>query len=268
MKNSIVLISFILCSFYYAHSQGLLVTYEESYPVPQLTAAFSQIDNPQIRAAVESSMADMKSSRSKTTLLLINNGVSVYKASEEFEQSTNSKTTKEGNISGTASIRFTNLSPHTIYKNHLDKLMLSQANFQEKEYLIEEPLTDLKWKIGRSKKVVSGYQCIKATTTTVKGLPVTAWYTPDIPVSDGPASYFGLPGLILYLDIDNGKRVYSCTSIEQTEDMPAINIPDTSEKISRAQYETMVLEMIQRNSDRTERGENFIKKGGTTIIRK
>ena len=30
-----------------------------------------------------------------------------------------------------------------------------------------------------------------------KTIEVTAWYTPEIPINQGPADYWGLPGLIL-----------------------------------------------------------------------
>jgi GLPGLI family protein len=32
---------------------------------------------------------------------------------------------------------------------------------------------------------------------------ITAWYTPEIPVSQGPEGYWGLPGLIL--EVNDGK---------------------------------------------------------------
>jgi len=269
MKNIILSIGLIFCSCYYAHAQGLLVTYEEAV-TPQVSSSdFSRISDPQIRAAIEGRMKEMSKTRSRTNQLLVNNGVSVYKTGE-FEQP-NSKTITEitgDNSRGTIQTQSQsfNASPHTIYKNHLDTLMLSQVNSGEKEYLIEEPLAEFKWKIGKKKKKVSGYQCIEATTKTAKGMPVTAWYTPDIPVSEGPASYFGLPGLILYVDINNGSTIYSCTSIEQLDDLTAMNAPDTGEKISRAQYEAMVserLERIQRDANNriTERRENFMRRG-------
>ncbi|WP_332911473.1 GLPGLI family protein [Algoriphagus boritolerans] len=41
---------------------------------------------------------------------------------------------------------------------------------------------------------------------------VTAWFTPEIPVSHGPESYFGLPGLIL--EVQNQGRTLICEKIE------------------------------------------------------
>jgi len=40
---------------------------------------------------------------------------------------------------------------------------------------------------------------------------MTAWFTPEIPVSTGPAMYGGLPGLIL--EISDGNRTMLCTKV-------------------------------------------------------
>jgi GLPGLI family protein len=39
----------------------------------------------------------------------------------------------------------------------------------------------------------------------------TAWYTPQVPVSNGPAKYQGLPGLIL--EVNDGKKTIVCAEI-------------------------------------------------------
>ena len=254
MKATVLLISLVLCSLGHANAQGLIITYEETV---KINLPSSQIDNPEIRAAFERQIRDL----SKTAQLSINNGVSVYKVGES-EQSKKRTNRVEGNQEITTSVRNINPVPHTIYKNHHDKLMLSQANFEGKEYLIEEPLINkLQWEIGRNKKEISGFQCIEATATTESGSKVTAWYTPDIPVNAGPSSYWGLPGLILYLELNDGGRVFSCTSIEQVKDMPAIQAPDKGEKMSPEQYDKMVDNRIQRLKDDANRNESS---GNTT----
>jgi Protein of unknown function (Porph_ging). len=264
MRTILLLTSMLLCSFYTAHSQGLIVTYEEiaKAALPDL----SHIDNPQVRAAVESSMKDRVKDMSKTAQLLVNNEVSIYKIRAT---QADSKKVASGNISGSMTTQSISAT-HTIYKNRHDKLRLSQASgLDKKEYLIEEPLTEYEWKIGKKKKMLSDYQCIEASTKTGSGTKITAWYTPDIPVNDGPSAYWGLPGLILYVDINNGSRIFSCTGIEQTDNLPEIEVPSEGEKVSRAQYTKIVTEEMQnlQNKSSEERGENSVRRSGATIIR-
>ena len=44
-----------------------------------------------------------------------------------------------------------------------------------------------------------------------KEIEIIAWYTPDIPVSNGPSTYQGLPGLIL--EVTEDKTIILCTSV-------------------------------------------------------
>lgn len=57
-----------------------------------------------------------------------------------------------------------------------------------------------KWELIDEYKTILGYTCQKAKTyfnTGKRNIPITAWFSIDIPVSYGPYRYFGLPGLIL-----------------------------------------------------------------------
>ena len=277
MRVAILLIGFIVCSFNHIYSQGLMVTYEEtntvSLPLPQIDDPRIR-NNPQVLAVIENNRRNMNRSTSGTSQLMISNGTSTYKRVESKQPDSNRVESGEGAARGVTTFQLLNVSPHTIYKNHHDMLMISQANFDKEEYLIEESLSEFKWKIGRKREMVSGYQCIEATAKAANGAKITAWYTPDIPVNDGPSVYCGLPGLILYLDVssDNGKRIFSCTSIEQISDLPVIDAPDRGEKISREQYNKIVTERASsrgniNNNRSEERGNNSTRRSGTTIIR-
>ena len=59
-----------------------------------------------------------------------------------------------------------------------------------------EPLGEIVWEISDSTKIVLGYDCVMATAN-YHGRDWTAWFTPDIPLQEGPWKLCGLPGLIL-----------------------------------------------------------------------
>lgn len=57
---------------------------------------------------------------------------------------------------------------------------------------------DLHWEVSSETKNISGYESQKATTK-YRGREYIAWFTSDIPISEGPYKFHGLPGLILQI---------------------------------------------------------------------
>ena len=84
-----------------------------------------------------------------------------------------------------------------------------------KTYIVEDSLAAPDWKILNQIKEVNGYLCMKAVSEdTTKKQKITAWFAQDIAVSAGPERYFGLPGLIMELDINDGDVVITATKVD------------------------------------------------------
>jgi len=66
-------------------------------------------------------------------------------------------------------------------------------------YYVYESNDPIKWKIENETKTLGSYKIQKATTY-FGGRNWTAWFTPDIPISEGPYKFRGLPGLILAVE--------------------------------------------------------------------
>lgn len=66
----------------------------------------------------------------------------------------------------------------------------------------------LEWQLTQESKKINGYTCYKATRSNGK---VIAWYTVSIPINFGPKGEYGLPGLILELEV--GKIIFKVTKI-------------------------------------------------------
>jgi GLPGLI family protein len=78
----------------------------------------------------------------------------------------------------------------------------------------EEKLLQIYRNITSESKLIDGRLCFKATLLQKSELLgkarewiITAWFCPEIPVSAGPGSVGGLPGIILVLDSGNGAYV-------------------------------------------------------------
>ncbi len=63
-------------------------------------------------------------------------------------------------------------------------------------YMIEENIPKLNWKITKDTASFSGIHCQKATTN-FRGRTWTSWYAPELPFQSGPWKLNGLPGLII-----------------------------------------------------------------------
>lgn len=63
-------------------------------------------------------------------------------------------------------------------------------------YRYEEPADAFAWTIMPTTATVAGYICQRATTT-FGGRQWEAWFTREVPLSDGPYKFYGLPGLIV-----------------------------------------------------------------------
>jgi len=67
--------------------------------------------------------------------------------------------------------------------------------FMDSEIVFSGNVDDLEWEFTNEQKEILGYNCRKATLSNAPGY--YAWFSQEIPISDGPGIYKGLPGLVL-----------------------------------------------------------------------
>lgn len=103
-----------------------------------------------------------------------------------------------------------------VYKNYPDGKMTITDNVLSDYYLYEEEMNIQEWNLhDESVKTILGYECQKATCK-FRGREWTAWFALDIPISDGPWKFSGLPGLIMEV-YDRGEQYYFCINGLQQE---------------------------------------------------
>src|SRR5690606_11726838 len=79
----------------------------------------------------------------------------------------------------------------------VSKTSIIQKQVFEETFLINDSLRKIKWKITDELRDIAGYQCRRANGLMMDSIYVVAFYTDMIPVSSGPESFSGLPGMIL-----------------------------------------------------------------------
>lgn len=77
-----------------------------------------------------------------------------------------------------------------------------------------------------------------------KEIEITAWYTPEIPVNQGPENYWGLPGLIL--EVTDGKTVILCSKIVMnTKEKAEIKAPSKGKVVTQSEYDKIVVDKME-----------------------
>ena len=82
-----------------------------------------------------------------------------------------------------------------------------------------EPKPNFGWEILPETMNILGYKCQKAKGK-FRGREYIAWFSSEIPRSDGPWKFCGLPGLILAVQDTKGDFVFTCTAIENKKSTP------------------------------------------------
>ena len=77
-----------------------------------------------------------------------------------------------------------------------------------------------------------------------KEVVVTAWYTPEIPVNQGPENYWGLPGLIL--EINDGSTTILCSKVVlNAKDKVDIKPSKKGKVVTQKDYDDTVVKKME-----------------------
>lgn len=117
-----------------------------------------------------------------------------------------------------------------------------------KTYIVEDSLSPLNWKILNDIKDVAGHICMKAMIEdTIKKQKIIAWFAQDIPVNAGPERLYGLPGLILELNINDGAVIVEATKITNKKLITELDLPKKlkGKKVNELAYKDILRKFIQ-----------------------
>lgn len=87
----------------------------------------------------------------------------------------------------------------------------------EDRYYYNEQLAGINWEIKDTTETILEYECLMAECD-YHGRHWTVWFTPEIPIYDGPWKLNGLPGLIMRAMEDSGQYEFTAVGIENYEE--------------------------------------------------
>jgi GLPGLI family protein len=172
-----------------------------------------------------------------------------------------------------------------LYKNIKENRYANKTDLMGKLFLVKDSLIKYDWKMTGETKNIGNYTCYKATyereeenismsmidgemkeSSKKKKVVTTAWYTLDVPVSNGPGNYGGLPGLIL--EINDGGLTIVCTEITlNPSEKIEIKEPEKGKKVTSKKFEEISRkkskEMMERFRSKRGSGDGIeIRIGG------
>lgn len=196
--------------------------------------------------------------RTESGLLIIKaNQESVYATKNYFKQDSILKLIQAGKISQYDVMN--DSYPHTSFKNNIQKKYDSQTmiipTLIMMDYYVYSQKNTINWQIFPDTLTIKNYKCNKATTT-FEGRDYIAWYSTDIPISDGPHKFWGLPGLIIKIADTENHYTFELESFEKfTENFLEFKKPDQV-------YEVTYENFKQLRKDENENPEKILESQG------
>jgi GLPGLI family protein len=145
---------------------------------------------------------DLDNKKSEDMVLFLGDGISSYSSKAKL---IGNAVVIKGNIGHTAPAALTDFQ-YIILKDLKNNTLAYTLQIVLDNFYYEQELDLFDWKLQEEIKTINGYEAQKATTT-YSGRDYTAWFSSEIPISDGPFKFNGLPGLIL--EISDSENHYS-----------------------------------------------------------
>lgn len=156
--------------------------------------------------------------------------------------------------SGTV-VRFSMGGDDVVYHNFETGKRIDQHELSSKIYIVEDSIRKLSWKLTSETKSILGHTAQKATAQNYGKRPqmamengvmkrqevadtstIVAWFATDVPVPAGPEYGGQLPGLILELNINNGRIVYKAVELSPKVAINSLKEPKGGKRISAEEY--------------------------------
>jgi GLPGLI family protein len=84
----------------------------------------------------------------------------------------------------------------------------------EENFLVEDSVARIQWRLTSDTRIIAGYECRKAVGIMDDSVGIYAFYADELMIPGGPESVHGLPGLILGLSIPRLHATWFATKVE------------------------------------------------------
>lgn len=231
--------------------------------------------------------ASMKKATEKNYILNFNSSASFFKEEERLDPNA-----QGGGFNWQQFV--TGPAQGDIYRDIQSNTYTNKKELFGKIFLIQDSLPKSKWVMTGETKQIGIYNAYKATISKeveeevisfqrsrgrqgqrppppqppekkIRKVVMSAWFTPEIPVSTGPSLYGGLPGLILELNDD--KITMLCTKVVlNPKEKVKIKKPSKGKVVSSPEYEKIAADKAEEMRSRWD-GRRSGRSGRAVQIR-
>ena len=231
--------------------------------------------------------ASMKKATEKNYILNFNSSASFFKEEERLDPNA-----QGGGFNWQQFV--TGPAQGDIYRDIQSNTYTNKKELFGKIFLIKDSLPKSKWVMTGETKQIGIYNAYKATISKeveeevisfqrsrgrqgqrpsppqppekkIRKVVMSAWFTPEIPVSTGPSLYGGLPGLILELNDD--KMTILCTKVVlNPKEKVKIKEPSKGKKVTSVEFEKIAEDKAEEMRNRWD-GRRSRGSGRAVIIR-
>ena len=249
MNNKIIIaLSFLVFNFFEVQAQDDLnyrVTYTLTFKLDSTDLESSKSETMWLFANNESSLFLSKGAALKDSMSVNVNLADI--GSERWKSKTEAAKTEFN---------------YRVFKDKSDNKMGYGIKLISDKLYYSQPMDQLNWEIQAETKEISGYQAQKATISFA-GRDYTALFTPEIPLTDGPYKFSGLPGLILELQDSDAEYVFEFKGFEELSTPLAYKIfPEEYKEIKKKELMDLV---ATYESDPISYINNYVGEGGKVI---
>jgi len=238
------------------------------------TVVYERTIHMQMTIASDQGGKEMSQRRVDRFVLSFANNKSLWKPADDDMQSAETESSGNGMhikiiAPGLDDINYTDFSSGRV---------VEQKEMFDQKFIVTDSIHKLSWKLTGETQTLLGHLCQKAVSQKpgkrmamnmdngkmerkeiADTVSITAWFAPDIPIAAGPEVAGQLPGLILLLDMANGKTVYKAISLDDKVNIAEIKEPTKGKKVSPEQFKTEVAKMMDEMQKNNRGGGHIVR---------
>jgi len=122
-----------------------------------------------------------------------------------------------------------------LFKDYKKNEIRVRDNISINNFIYNDELKAQDWELLSDTDTILGYYCQKAQCSW-RGRDWEAWFTSEIPISEGPWKFYGLPGLITKLHDTKKHYSFELIGFQEIKELIDTKIPKGTQKMERKEF--------------------------------